>query len=151
MTFNSNFKKSANESIGFSFIKVYNMWHAEIQEVLKEMKITHSQFVVITALGYFSQQNAQLTQVELARYINMDVMTLSKLLKKLIAMEYIERKMHETDTRAKVISLTPTGVELMKKAIVKVENVDSAFFGKLSAEEHQKFAAMLEKLGQPHE
>ena len=151
MTVKLNFKESANKSMGFSFIKVYNMWHAEIQEALKELKITHSQFVVITALGYFSQQNTQLTQVELARYINMDVMTLSKLLKKLIAMEYIERQMHETDTRAKVIFLTPKGVEVMNEAIVKVENVDHAFFRKLSVSEHKEFAAMLEKLGQPLE
>ena len=50
--FPSHYKSDATQSIGLSFIKVYNLWHKKIKEQLKNINLTHPQFVVLASLGH---------------------------------------------------------------------------------------------------
>ena len=45
------------------------------------------------------------------------------------------RTAHKTDTRAKVINLTDKGRQVLKKAIVAVEEFDQSFFGALAEQD----------------
>ena len=57
----------------------------------------------------------------------------SKVLRTLEDKGFITRKEHETDTRAKVIRLTPNGKKVLQKAIKEIENADLDFFHALGA------------------
>lgn len=145
--FKSDFESDANKSIGFLFIRAYNIWHYSIQSCLKEFNINHTQFVVMTSLAYLLQTNDSITQVALAKHVNIDVMTLSKLLKKLVTDGYIEKREHESDTRAKVLLLTEKGREIVNQAVAEVEKIDQSFFGKLSDEKRVELFKILTVLG----
>lgn len=151
MGFDFNFDNDAYKSIGFQFIRVYNIWHYRIHNVLKSHNLTHSQFVVLAALGYLLQEDKDITQVQIAKFINIDTMTLSKILKKLIKLECIEKKSSNKDPRANCILLTEYGSNCVNEAIKSVEQVDQSFFGKIDLKEQVQLIKILSELGESHE
>ncbi|MCM6847473.1 MarR family winged helix-turn-helix transcriptional regulator [Lactococcus garvieae] len=151
MSFNSNFDDDAYKSIGFQFIRVYNVWHHKIHNILKRHDLTHSQFVVLAALGYLLQKDNDITQVTIAKFINIDTMTLSKILKKLTKQDYITKKSSSKDPRANCILLTKLGHNCINEAIRSVEQVDQSFFGKIDLKEQIQLINILDKLGESHD
>ena len=121
-----------SESNGFLLWKTTNLWQREIKKTLKQFDLTHTQFVILASSYWLSKQNKNITQVEIANFIDIDKMMTSNVIRKLIEKKLLDRKEHYTDTRAKVIFLTDKGVQVLKKSINEVEKFDIAFFGKLS-------------------
>jgi DNA-binding MarR family transcriptional regulator len=58
-------------------------------------------------------------------------MTTSTVLRTLQAKGLVQRKEHETDTRAKTAGLTESGLKIIKQAINTVEEFDKLFFSSL--------------------
>ena len=73
-------------------------------------------------------------------------MTVSKSLKKLVESGYVNRHEHETDTRAKRVTLTKKGKDKVRILVPIVEGIDSHFFGKTSQKEQQSLIQILSKL-----
>ncbi|SDZ88934.1 DNA-binding transcriptional regulator, MarR family [Arachidicoccus rhizosphaerae] len=95
--------------------------------------LTHAQFVVLASAHWLSLQLQDVTQIALSKHSKIDTMTVSAVLRKLNTKKLITRIEHPTDTRAKTVLLTKKGQELVKKAIVIVENFDKEFFSKLKS------------------
>lgn len=133
--FPSKYKGESSESIGFLFIKVYNIWHREIKKQLRDINLTHPQFVVLTTLGYLSKSDGDINQALIAKEADMDVMTVSSIVKKLEQSELIVRSTSKRDPRANSISLTKSGHDTLQKAVPLVENIDEIFFSSLGVEE----------------
>ncbi len=143
--FPSMHKENSEDSTGLLFMRAYNEWHSEIKRRLKKVGVTHPQFVVLSTLGYLSQNNQEVTQVMVATMAGMDVMSVSQILKLLEKKQWIIRSIHSKDTRAKAIELTEVGREKMTKSIPIVEEVDVSFFGSLS-EDEDRFRSYLSDL-----
>jgi DNA-binding MarR family transcriptional regulator len=73
-------------------------------------------------------------------------MTVSKSLKKLVTMGYVNRIEHKIDTRAKNVSLTEKGKGLVRKLVPMVEKIDTLFFWKTSKQEQKSLLHTLKKL-----
>ncbi len=126
------FENTPSESTGFLLWKTTNLWQREIRRALKKYDLTHTQFVVLASSYWLSQKNDNLTQVEIAEFIQIDKMMNSNVIRKLIEKKLLNRTDHKIDTRAKVIKLTEKGIDTLKKAIIEVERFDELFFGKIS-------------------
>ncbi len=135
MEFKSKNKDNSENAVGLLFMRTYNKWHSEIKRQLKTLDITHPQFVVLTTLGYLSLQEAEVTQVMIAKLAGMDVMSVSQIIGVLEKHALVVRREHSRDTRAKAVSLTPLGREKMNAALPIVENIDIEFFGSLQSQE----------------
>ncbi|KEF38685.1 transcriptional regulator, MarR family [Schinkia azotoformans MEV2011] len=133
--FPSKFKGESSESIGFLFIRVYNIWHREIKRKLRELNLTHPQFVVLTTLGYLSKSHKDINQALIAKEADMDVMTVSSIVKKLEQSELIVRSTSERDPRANTLCLTKSGQVKLEIAVPLVERIDDIFFSSLGVEE----------------
>ncbi|WP_367415272.1 MarR family winged helix-turn-helix transcriptional regulator [Snodgrassella alvi] len=131
-----------SDSIGFTFMKTYSSWHNQIKNCLKTHKITHPQFIVLATLAYQSQFNEEITQVLLAGKTNIDVMTISQILENLEKKEYITRAVSARDSRAKSITLTQSGFDIVNKTVPLVEQIDQQFFAVLGNDQ-QLFNKML--------
>ena len=94
-------------------------------------QLNHSQFVIMTSIHWLTLHNDEVTQVSLAQHTKMETMNVSQILKSLQSKNYIIRREHPTDTRAKIVFLSSTGEQLIKQAIVDVDIVDKNFFKKL--------------------
>lgn len=126
------FKDTPSDSTGFLLWKTTNLWQREIKRVLKKYDLTHTQFVILASSYWLLNKKENITQVEIANFIKIDKMMTSNVIRKLIDKDLINRQEHSKDTRAKVIQLTQKGVEVLKKAVIEVENFDNRFFGKIS-------------------
>ncbi|MDX2370809.1 MAG: MarR family transcriptional regulator [Colwellia sp.] len=82
------------------------------RSLLKPLKLTYPQFVVMMAL--WEQDSVSVT--ELAREVGLSKPTMTPLLKRLELLDYINREFLSGDDRKKCISLTPTGKSLVEEA-----------------------------------
>lgn len=118
-------------------MRVYNKWHSMIKKELKKMNLTHPQFVVLASLAYLSQNGNEVTQVMISKLSGIDVMTISQILSLLEKHNFVKRKEHSRDTRAKAVILNKKGEEILQKAVPLVEQIDEIFFEKLNTDEGQ--------------
>ena len=118
-------------------MRVYNKWHSMIKKELKKMNLTHPQFVVLASLAYLSQNGNEITQIMISKLAGIDVMTVSQILNLLEKNDFVKRKEHSRDTRAKAVILNKKGEEVLQKAVPLVEQIDEVFFGKLDRDEKQ--------------
>ena len=118
-------------------MRVYNKWHSMIKKELKKMNLTHPQFVVLASLAYLSQDSNEVTQVMISKLSGIDVMTVSQILNLLEKHDFVKRKEHSRDTRAKAVILNKKGEEALQKAVPLVEKIDEIFFEKLDTDEEQ--------------
>lgn len=120
--------KSPNDSPGYLLGQVTLLWQRKQKRVLDPLHLTHTQFVLLAALGWLSKKNDTVTQVDIANQSNSDRMMVSKVLRTLEKKEFIARHEHPVDTRAKVIKLTPEGAMVLQKALKIIEDTDKEFF-----------------------
>ena len=119
---------SPEESPGFLLWQVTMLWQRRIKRALAPLGITHTQFVLLAALGWLSEKEGTVTQARLADHSKTDRMMVSKVLRTLEGKGLLQRQAHETDTRAKSLALTDQGRQLLQQAIKVVENNDLEFF-----------------------
>lgn len=113
----TKFKDNAESSTGLLFIRVYNKWHSIITQELRKLGITHPQFVVLTTLNFLSQSDDNVTQVSISKMADMDVMSVSQIIKGLEKKEFIKRTSNPKDSRANSVILLAKGQEMVKTAL----------------------------------
>lgn len=123
--------KDPLDSPGYLLGQLTMLWQRKLKRVLDPLDLTHTQFALLCALAWLSRESDAVSQVDIANQSNADRMMVSKVLRTLEDKKFITRKAHQTDTRAKTISLTEMGETVLQKAIICVENADLAFFASL--------------------
>jgi len=140
--------EKAEDSSGFLLWQVTNLWQREIKKALEEYGLTHSQFVLMTSIHWLTLHEEEVTQIILSANTKIDPMTTSTVLRTLQQKGLIQRQEHATDTRAKTVELTEQGKEIIKRAIVTVEEFDRRFFATLGEQTNLFNAQLLALLGQ---
>ena len=129
--FNSIYKDEYKKSTGLLFIRTYHKWHGMIKNKLRTIDLTHPQFVVLTTLAALLRQQEWVSQTDIAQFSDMNVMTVSQIIRLLVKKGLIMREVHPKDSRANIILLTDMGLQKVNQALPLVEGIDQAFFGKL--------------------
>ncbi len=123
--------EKSNDATGFLLWQVHNYWQREIKKCLIDLDLTHTQFVILASAYWLILHQDLVTQIQVAKHANTDVMMTSNILRTLEKKKFIMRQEHLTDTRAKTIELTDLGIDVLTEAVKKVETFDRDFFGKL--------------------
>ncbi|TGD57949.1 MarR family winged helix-turn-helix transcriptional regulator [Flavobacterium humi] len=123
----------AEDSSGFLLWQVTSLWQRQLKKALEPYGITHSQFVLMASIHWLTLHKKEVTQIVLSSHTKIDPMTTSTVLRTLQQKGLVLRQEHLTDTRAKTVGLTDNGKEIVKKAVVTVENFDKQFFSALGA------------------
>ena len=141
------------DSPGFLLWQTTTIWQRQIKRALEPYDISHPQFVIMATLMWFEAHQYDTTQIRIVNWSKLDKMTVSKSLKKLVVLGYVNRIEHETDTRAKSVTLTEKGKEMVRTLVPIVENIDGIFFGNASHEDQKSLMHILAKLtvGAAHE
>ncbi|MBU6340763.1 MAG: MarR family transcriptional regulator [Bacteroidetes bacterium] len=122
------------ESTGFLLWQVTNLWQRSIKKALEPYDLTHSQFVLLASTHWLRLHAQEVTQIVLSNHTKIDPMTTSTVLRTLQQKGLLVRQEHQTDTRAKTVALTEAGIQIVKEAVVAVEQFDHAFFSVLGEE-----------------
>lgn len=132
------------ENLGYLLWQATMKWQRQANRALDEINLTHTQFVIIAALGWLLKNSENVTQKEIADHSNTDRMMVSKILRTLQKNELIVRKEHKIDTRAKCVFLTNKGIETLQKAIEIKTKTNKVFFKNLT--DKNKFSSELRKM-----
>lgn len=132
------------ENLGYLLWQATMQWQKQMNRALSEINLTHTQFVIMAALGWLLKGKDSVTQKDIADHSNTDRMMVSKILRTLQQNELIERKEHQTDTRAKCVFLTDKGRGTLQKAIDIKKRANEQFFCKLLDE--QRFGIELRNI-----
>ncbi len=133
------------KSPGFLLWQVSTGWRRKVEAVLSTIGLTHPQFVLLASVGGLTRNQAEISQVELARHCGTDVTMTSQVLRSLEKKGFVERKQKKGDERSKYPMLTNKGAELVKKALPLVEKVDRDFFDTIG-DDFNKCIEILQKL-----
>ncbi len=134
------------DSPGFLLWQTTMVWQRQIRKSLEPYEISHAQFVIMATLMWFEAHHYDTTQILIVNWSKLDKMTVSKSLRKLVALGCVNRIEHETDTRAKSVSLTDKGKKMVRTLVPIIEGIDSNFFGKASKSAQKNLVQILAKL-----
>ena len=134
------------DSPGFLLWQTTMVWQRQIRKALEQHNLSHAQFVIMATLMWFHAHKYDTTQTLISHQTKLDKMTVSKSLKKLALLGYINRTEHDKDNRAKSISLTEKGRKIVHVLVPIVETVDAQFFGKLETLEQRQLKIILGKI-----
>lgn len=123
--------ETPEENMGYLLWQTTMLWQRKMNRALDEVGLTHTQFVILIALAWLQKNTKNVTQKDIASHSNTDRMMVSKVLRKLQSNDLVDRKEHETDTRAKCVFLTKKGALVLQKAIEIKNKANDLFFDKL--------------------
>lgn len=136
------------DSPGFLLWQTTMLWQRQIRKALEAHDVSHAQFVIMATLLWFRTHGYSSTQVQIVNWTKLDKMTVSKALKGLSSKKLIRRTEDRKDSRAKQVTLTEAGKNLVCTLVPIVESIDGTFFGRLTANEQQRVVHILGKLSE---
>lgn len=150
MSERTNFKKISihegpKKSPGFLLWHISTSWRSSIEAVLKTHGLTHPQFVILATTGWLTRNDELTTQVAIGKLSGLDPNTTSQVIKGLEQKELIKRE-KSSDGRAKNVSLTSHGANILIRAMPAVEKADVKFFSVFTKEEADNLLEMFHKL-----
>ena len=77
------------DSPGFLLWQTTMVWQRQIKRALESYDISHPQFVIMATLMWFEAHHYDTTQILIVNWSKLDKMTVSKSLKKLVALGYV--------------------------------------------------------------
>lgn len=122
------------ENTGYLLWQVSMDWQLRMNQQLKTVGMTITQFSLLSSLHWLTRQGELITQQQVADYAHTDKMMTSKVLQTLERKNLIVRTNHSQDSRAKQLLFTDEGYALLSRANQLVEQVDAAFFGPIQAD-----------------
>src|SRR3954467_8089522 len=109
--------KQPDESPGFLLWHVTLRWQREIAAALAPLDLTHVQFVLLASAWWLNQAGESPRQHVLAAHAGTDVKMTSQVLQKLADKGFVERAVDPSDTRAKLLRVTPHGADVARRAL----------------------------------
>ncbi|GAB3040457.1 MarR family winged helix-turn-helix transcriptional regulator [Spirosoma pulveris] len=122
------------ENNGYLLWQVSMRWQLQMNQQLRGVDLTLTQFSLLAGLYWLSRQGELVTQQRLADYAHTDKMMTSKVVQTLASKGFLLRVDNPEDGRAKHLQLTPVGETILVQANSLVEQVDAAFFGAIEPE-----------------
>jgi DNA-binding MarR family transcriptional regulator len=104
-------------TVGFLVWRLSMKWRAEADRVLAPLGLTHAQYSVLASLKGFSLAGRAPNQRELAEYIGLEPLYVSKLARALEKAGLVERPIDPADPRAVRLTLTDRGHLVIAEAI----------------------------------
>jgi DNA-binding MarR family transcriptional regulator len=104
-------------------------WRQAMDDGLKPLGLTHTQFNLLGAVSWLSRQRGAPTQQEAAELSGSDRMMTSKILATLEDNDLVTRTPDPDDARSKRIILTARGKAVIHQAVQVAADVDAALFG----------------------
>lgn len=105
-------------------------WKAELDNSLRQLDLTHTQFILLATIGWLETiGGGPPGQQEVADGAGTDRQMTSRVVRTLEEHGLVARLAHESNARSLRLSLTMEGRELARKAITIAKDVDARFFG----------------------
>ena len=116
-------------AVGFVIWRIAARYQREADRALAPLGITNLQFVTLALVAWLGRSGESVTQIELARFGGIHPMQVSQTLKILERKDLLTRRRSSSDTRAKQLEVTRTGLKTLRQALPAMIDVQSRLFG----------------------
>jgi MarR family transcriptional regulator, organic hydroperoxide resistance regulator len=123
-------------------LECYEQGSSQLAKALEPLEITLAQYDVLIALG----GGDGISQQTLAARLVISKANLSSILNRLEERALIERVNDQSDARAKLVHLSPSGQSLIKRALTTTRKLIAATFGQLSQEDLDQLNVIMGRL-----
>jgi DNA-binding MarR family transcriptional regulator len=113
---------------GFLLWHATLQWQRDVSSALKELSLTHVQFVLLAGTHWLERHGGPPSQRELADHSATDAMMTSQVVRALEQAGWLVREADPVDARVKRLRTTPAGADLARRAVELVEAVDARVF-----------------------
>ena len=120
---------SPKDYIGYTLWCKANKWAKYVNQKLEPYNLVQSDMYTLIAIGVLLRTNPEVTQSSAAKYTGMHTMAVSKIVRKLEKKELITRHT-SSDPRAKALSVTPKGWEVLIATTTILTRAQDEFFPK---------------------
>ena len=117
-------------AIGFVLWRISARYQREVDRALAQTNLTNLQFITLALVAWLCREDSPVTQIELARSAGIHPMQISQTLKALETKRMVSRRKSESDTRAKRVKVTSSGLQSLQDALPKVMEVQKRLFGR---------------------
>jgi len=131
-----------NDRIFFQFAKTYQLSSRFLAQKVSELNLTSVQAMV---LGFLTEED-QITSSELGKRTELDSATLTGILDRLEAAEFLERKSNPDDRRSIHIHLTPKGKAMGREASRVIVEANAEFLQVLTEEQKRDLHSIISTL-----
>ncbi|HEY1531029.1 MAG TPA: MarR family transcriptional regulator [Galbitalea sp.] len=139
--------QSTGGGFGYALMHAAQTWRTEATAVLKPHGLTVPQFLVVMALYRQARHDwSPLRQSEVATRLGMDANTTSQVVRGLERRGILTRQPHPEDARARVLTLTPAGLETAKAASAHARVLNDTYFSAISADQLASLGQILDTL-----
>jgi MarR family transcriptional regulator, organic hydroperoxide resistance regulator len=132
----------SKDSINYLFVQVAKAHRARTHELLSRLGLHVGQEMILVALT----KRGDLSLSELANMLEVQPPTVTKMVQRLESAAIVRRETCKHDSRSSSICLTSKGKQLQTKIEKIWQQVETEFFGDLSATEKAKFQTLLQKV-----
>ena len=108
--------RSPDQSSGFWLHHAALAWRAALEDRLRPLDLTHTQFFLLGSAGWLAATECPPTQRQVVEHAGADVMMASKVLRTLERRGLLSRQADPTDGRARRIVLTTDGETVVRQA-----------------------------------
>ena len=139
--------ESSGGGFGYTLLHAAQTWRAEATAVLRPHGLTVPQFLIVMALYRQARHEWEpLTQSDVAIRLGMDANTTSQIVRGLERRNILVRSARRNDGRARVLTLTVTGLETAHAASVDARRFNDTYFSVVSADQLEALGRTLEIL-----
>jgi len=132
------------ESPSFFLLQVLAKQQKNMKDNLADFDLTNTQFKLLMGLVVLSKGGKSFTQTGLAKFLKLDKMVVSDVLRTLERKGYVIRVDNQKDRRAKSLLVTEKGLKTAEKALEEALAIDEAFFSVLG-DDREEFIRILKK------
>lgn len=111
--------------------QLQHLWQRQLNSKLENYKLTHMQFIMLSALEIYLSTGQEATQANFAKAVKFDIMMTSNVLRKLEERQLVTRVRNPNDTRSVLLDITLEGRNLVKKSRKVVDEFNNNFFSVL--------------------
>lgn len=116
---------------GIALYIASNQWQRAVRDRLQPLGITLVQLLLLNAIAALENSKVRSNQVNIALYAGCDKMMASKVLRELANQKLIRRKKLSADARAVGLSITESGIEVLRAAVPIYHQANEDFFDKM--------------------
>ncbi|MEZ9539378.1 transcriptional regulator SlyA [Shewanella sp. 10N.286.51.B8] len=124
--------------------RLHRLWRTAVDIELAPLELTYPRW---TALWKLWRLGDNLSQKVLANALEIELPSLMRTLAQLEQQGLIERHCCTLDKRARIVNLTPAGLDLITKVEVTIINIRSQLLLGINAEELIEFERMINLIG----
>ena len=103
---------TTQEQLGLAIGEVSRSWRAKLDERLRPLGLSQSRWMVLLHL---SKRGDGVVQKALAKWLGIEAPTLVRILDRMTADGWLERRESPTDRRAKTVHLTPQSLAVIQQ------------------------------------